>query len=204
MKLYYSRGACSLSSHIALREAGATFELVKVDGKTKQTETGLDFRTINPHGYVPVLELDSGERLMENAVVLQYIADQFPAAQLIPPADTMQRYRVLEWLTFVSSEIHKNYSPLFNAAVPDAYKTLVRQKLGERLSYVDRKLVDRQYLLGDAFSVADAYLFVCVNWSNATKVDLSALPNLQSFQSRVAARPAVQAALQAEGLIKKS
>ncbi len=204
MKLYYGRGACSLASHIVLREVGAAFELIKVDTKTKLTEAGADFRTINPNGYVPVLELDSGERLAEGVVVLQYIADQHPAANLAPPAGTMARYRLLEWLTFVSSEVHKGYSPLFNPATPEEYRTIARERLGGRLGYVDGKLAGRSYLLGDTFSIADAYLFVCVNWSQATKVDLSAFANLQAFQSRVAARPATQAAMQAEGLVKKA
>jgi glutathione S-transferase len=204
MKLYYGRGTCSLSSHIALREAGATFDLVKVDTKTKQTEAGVDFRTINPNGYVPVLELDSGERLSENAAILQYIADQYPAAKLAPAAGTMARYRLLEWLTFISSEVHKGYSPLFNPATPEEYKTLTREKLAGRLGYVDQKLAGRSYLLGDAYSIADAYLFVCLNWSQAVKVDLSAFANLQAFQARIASRPASQAALQAEGLGKKA
>jgi len=204
MKLYYGRGTCSLSSHIALREAGATFDLVKVDTKTKQTEAGVDFRTINPNGYVPVLELDSGERLSENAAILQYVADQYPAANLAPAAGTMARYRLLEWLTFISSEVHKGYSPLFNPATPEEYKTITREKLAGRLGYVDQKLAGRSYLLGDAYSIADAYLFVCLNWSPMVKVDLSAFANLQAFQARVASRPASQAALQAEGLGKKA
>lgn len=204
MKLYYARGACSLSSHICLREAGATFDLVRVDTKTKLTEAGADFRTVNPNGYVPVLELDSGERLSENAAILQYIADTYPAANLAPPPPSMARYRLLEWLTFVSSEVHKGYSPLFNPATPEDYKPIARDRLAGRLAYVDQQLAGRQYLLGDAFSAADTYLFVCVNWSGAVKVDVSAFANLQAFQARVAARPAVQAAMQAEGLIKKA
>lgn len=203
MKLYYGRGTCSLSSHIALREAKADFELVKVDTKTKLTEAGADFRAINPNGYVPVLELDSGERLAENGVILQYIADQYPSANLAPPAGTMARYRLLEWLTFISSEVHKGYSPLFNPAVPDEYRTIARAKLGERLSYVEKQLAGKQYLL-DAFSVADAYLFVCLNWSGFVQVDLAPFASLQAFQARVAARPATQAAMQAEGLGKKT
>jgi glutathione S-transferase len=204
MKLYYGRGTCSLSSHIALREAKADFELVKVDTKTKLTEAGADFRAINPNGYVPVLELDSGERLAENGVILQYIADQYPSANLAPPLGTMARYRLLEWLTFISSEVHKNYSPLFNPAVPDEYKTIARAKLGERFGYVEKQLTGKQYLLGDSFSVADAYLFVCLNWSGAVQVDLAPFANLRGFQARVSARPATQAAMQAEGLGKKA
>jgi glutathione S-transferase len=204
MRLYYGRGTCSLSSHIALREAAADFELVKVDTKTKLTDAGADFRAINPNGYVPVLELDSGERLAENGVILQYIADQYPSARLAPPAGTMARYRLLEWLTFISSEVHKTYSPLFNPAVPDEYKAMARAKLAERFSYVEKQLTGKQYLLGDSFSVADAYLFVCMNWSGAVQVDLAPFANLRTFQARVAARPATQAAMQAEGLGKKT
>ncbi|HMN45774.1 MAG TPA: glutathione transferase GstA [Povalibacter sp.] len=204
MKLYYARGACSLSSHIALREAGATFDLVRVDTKTKLMDAGADFRTVNPNGYVPVLELDSGERLSENAAILQYIADTYPAANLAPPPGSMARYRMLEWLTFITSEVHKGYSPLFNPATPEDYKSITRERLAGRLAYVDQKLAGRQYLLGDTFSAADTYLFVCVNWSGAVNVDVSAFANLQAFQARVAARPAAQAAMQAEGLIKKA
>ncbi len=204
MKLYYARGACSLSSHIALREAGAPFDLVRVDTKTKLMDAGADFRTVNPNGYVPVLELDSGERLSENAAILQYIADTYPAANLAPPPGSMARYRMLEWLTFITSEVHKGYSPLFNPATPEDYKSITRERLAGRLAYVDQKLAGRQYLLGDTFSAADTYLFVCVNWSGAVNVDVSAFANLQAFQARVAARPAAQAAMQAEGLIKKA
>ncbi|HEY6644691.1 glutathione transferase GstA [Povalibacter sp.] len=204
MKLYYGRGTCSLAPHIALRETGAAFDLVLVDIRAKLTEAGADFRAINPNGYVPVLELDSGERLTETVVILRYIADQYPAANLAPPAGTMARYRLLEWLTFISSEVHKNYSPLFNPAVPEEFKAMTREKIGVRLGYVEQRLAGKQYLMGDAFSVADAYLFICLNWSKAIQVDLAAFANLQGFQARVAARPATQAALQAEKPIRKA
>jgi len=202
MKLYYSRGACSLAPHIALHEAGIAFELVKVDPKTKTTPDGADFNLVNPNGYVPVLQLDNGEYLAEAAVILQYIADLKPESGLAPAAGTLPRYRLMEWLNFISSELHKGYSPLFHPEVSEEYKAGARQKVGQRLGYVEQKLAGKQYLMGDTFTVADAYLFVIVNWSRGTRVDLTALPNLQAFQQRVAHRPAVQAAMKAEGLVK--
>jgi len=202
MKLYYSRGACSLAPHIALYETGLPFTVARTDTKTKLLEDGSDFRAISPNGYVPVLELDSGERLTEAGVVLQYIADQKPAAGLIPAFGTLQRYRVMEWLTFISSEVHKGYSPLFKPTTPEDYKPVVKAQLAQRLGYVNEQLAGKQFLLGDQFTVADAYLFVVVNWSRAVDVDLSPFPNLQQFQERVAKRPATQSALKAEGLVK--
>jgi glutathione S-transferase len=202
MKLYYSRGACSLAVHIALYEAGLTFEAEKVDSKTKLLESGGDFRAINANGYVPVLVLDNGEQMTEAGVLLQYIADQKPGSHLAPPAGTLPRYRLMEWLTFISSEIHKGFSPLFKPDTPESYKDIVRQRLAPRLAYVEGKLAGRQYLMGDQFTVADAYLFVVVNWSRGVNVDLSAYHNLQQFQERVAQRPATQAAMRAEGLVK--
>lgn len=202
MKLYYSRGACSLAVHIALYEIAASFETEKVDSKTKLMASGGDFRTINPNGYVPVLALDNGELLTEAATVLQYVADQKPGSGLAPPAGTMPRYRLMEWLTFISSELHKGYSPLFSPNTPEEYKTTARDRLAQRLGYVDGKLAGRQYLLGDQFTIADAYLFVVVNWSRAVSVNLTAFQNLQQFQERVAKRPATQSAMRAEGLVK--
>ena len=202
MKLYYSRGACSLAPHIALYETGLPFTVARTDTKTKLLEDGSDFRAISPNGYVPVLELDSGERLTEAGVVLQYIADQKPASGLIPAFGTLQRYRVMEWLTFISSEVHKGYSPLFKPTTPEDYKPVVKAQLAQRLGYVNEQLAGKQFLLGDQFTVADAYLFVVVNWSRAVGVDLSPFPNLQQFQERVAKRPATQSALKAEGLVK--
>lgn len=202
MKLYYSRGACSLAPHIVAHEAGLQIELDKVDTKTKTTQNGGDFKQISPNGYVPVLQLDDGEYLTEATVVVQYLADLRPQSALAPAQGTMARYRLMEWLGFISTELHKGYSPLFQPATPEEYKTLVRQKLALRLAYVESRLAGRQFLMGDAFSVADAYLFVIVNWSRATQVDLTACPNLQAFQQRVAHRPAVRAAMQAEGLVK--
>lgn len=202
MKLYYSRGACSLAPHIALYETGLPFTVARTDTKTKLLEDGSDFRAISPNGYVPVLELDNGERLTEAGVILQYIADQKPAAGLVPAFGSLQRYRVMEWLTFISSEVHKSYSPLFRPTTPEDYKPVAKALLNQRLGYVNEKLAGKQFLLGDQFTVADAYLFVVVNWSRAVDVDLSPYPDLQQFQERVAKRPAVQSALKAEGLVK--
>ena len=202
MKLYYSRGACSLAPHIVLHEAGFAFETVRVDTKAKTTQDGGDFTKINPNGYVPVLQLENGELLTEAIVVLQYLADLKPLAGLAPAAGTLPRYRLMEWLSFISSELHKGYSPLFAPTTPEEYKTIVKQKLAQRLGYVEGKLAGRQYLMGDTFTVADAYLYVVVNWSRAVQVDLAAFANLQAFQHRVMQRPAVQAALKAEGLVK--
>jgi glutathione S-transferase len=202
MKLYYSRGACSLAPHIVAHEAGLQIELDKVDTKTKTTQNGGDLKQVSPNGYVPVLQLDDGEYLTEAAVVVQYLADLRPQSGLAPAQGTMARYRLMEWLGFISTELHKGYSPLFQPTTPEEYKTIVKQKLALRLAYVESRLAGRQFLMGDAFSVADAYLFVIVNWSRATQVDLTAFPNLQAFQQRVAHRPAVQAAMKAEGLVK--
>lgn len=202
MKLYYSRGACSLAPHIALYEVGLPFTVARTDTKTKLLEDGTDFRTVNPNGYVPVLELDSGERMTEAGVILQYIADQKPATGLIPACGTLPRYRVLEWLTFISSEVHKGFSPLFRPTTPEDYKPIAKENLAQRLGYVNEKLAGKQFLLGDQFTVADIYLFVVLNWSRAVAVDLSSFANILQFQERVAKRPAVQAALKAEGLVK--
>jgi glutathione S-transferase len=202
MKLYYSPGACSLSPHIVLREAGLKFEPVMTSTKTHKLQDGTDFYTINPRGYVPVLELDNGERLTEGPAIVQYIADQAPAKNLAPAAGTMARYRLQEWLNFTTSEIHKTYSPLFNPDVPEEYKTMARAKLVDRYRWVDAQLEGKSYLLGDAFSVADAYLFTVTNWGKHVGVDLSGFKNLGAFMARVAARPAVQEAMKAEGLLK--
>ncbi|MFL6547647.1 MAG: glutathione transferase GstA [Povalibacter sp.] len=202
MKLYYSRGACSLAPNIVLHEVGVSFERIKVDPKTKLTEHGIDFHQINPNGYVPVLELDSGERLTEAAVILQYIGDQYPQFGLTPPMGGMAHYRLIEWLNFISSEIHKAYSVLFHPETPQEYKTATREKLALRLAHVEHQLAATPYLMGDAFSVADAYLFVVTNWSRVMMVDLAGFPQLQQFQSRMAKRPSVQAAMKSEGLLK--
>ena len=202
MKLYYSPGACSLSPHIVLREAGLAFEPVMTSTKTHKLQDGSDFYAINARGYVPVLELDNGERLTEGPAIVQYIADQAPAKNLAPAAGTMARYRLQEWLNFTTSEIHKTYSPLFNPAVPEEYKTIAKAKLADRYRWVDSQLEGKSYLMGDAFSVADAYLFTVTNWAKHVGLDISGLKNLGAFMARVAARPAVQEAMKAEGLLK--
>lgn len=202
MKLYYARGACSQATHIALYEAGLSFQAERVDTKTKAMESGGDFRTINPKGYVPALQLDSGELLTENVAVLQYVADQKPDSGLAPAYGTMARYRVVEWLGLISSELHKSYSPFFRPNTPEDYKAIVKEHLANRLAYVDGKLAGKQYLTGDQFTIADAYLFVVVSWSGKVGVDLAPYANLRQFLERVAKRPAVQSALKAEGLLQ--
>lgn len=202
MKLYYSPGACSLSPHIVLRELGAPFELVKVNLKTKRTADDRDFTTINPKGYVPALELDDGQVLTEGPAIVQYLADRNPQAQLAPPNGTLERYRLQEWLNFISTELHKQFSPLFAPNTPDATKEIQRERLANRFDWVSRQLQGRDYLLGNAFSVADAYLFTVLSWCGYVGIDLAKWPTLAQYQARVAARPAVQQALQAEGLKK--
>ncbi|MEY2953086.1 MAG: glutathione transferase GstA [Pseudomonadota bacterium] len=200
MKLYYSPGACSLSAHIALRESGLTFTALKAPTKTHQLDDGTDYYTINPLGYVPLLELADGTRLTEGPAIVQYIADQVPAKNLAPANGTMDRYKLQSWLTFVGTELHKGFSPLFNPATPDDYKKTTIDRLLSRLTWVDGQLAGKHYLMGDAFSVADGYLFTVTNWAPRVGVDISGLANIQAFRARVAARPAVQEALKAEGL----
>lgn len=200
MKLYFSPGACSLASHIALLEAELPFTADKVDMRTRQTSDGRDFRTVNPNGYVPSLELDNGEILNEGQAILQYIADQKPGAQLAPPPATMPRYRLLEWLSFISSELHKGFGPLLRPGGPEDAKTATRDKLGLRLGFVAQHLASRQYLVGDHFTVADAYLYTVLTWSRVAGIDLSAWPVLAAYRERIQQRPAVQAARAAEGL----
>jgi len=202
MKLYYSPGACSLSPHIALIEAGLAFDAVLASTKTHKLQDGTDFYTINAKGYVPLLELNDGQRLSEGPAIVQYIADQAPDKKLAPAAGTMERYRLQEWLNFITAELHKGFGPLFNPATPEEYKTLAKVKLGERLAWVDKQLEGKQYLMGDDFTVADAYLFTVTNWGAHVGVDVSGYPNLVAYRARVAARPAVQQAMKAEGLIK--
>ncbi len=200
MKLYFFPGACSLASNIALREAGVPFELSKVDKRTHQAD-GVDFTTINPKGYVPALKLDDGQVLAENVVVLQYIADLRPAAKLAPPAGSFERYRLLEWLGFINSELHKSFSPLFSAEAGDDVKIFARNHLAKRLGYVDKALGDRPYLMGNQFTIADAYLFTVLRWGSLVGVEISA--RLRGYMERVGARPHVIEAMTAEGLIKK-
>ena len=202
MKLYYSPGACSLSPHIVLRESGLPFEAVLAPTKTKKLPDGSDYVAVNSKGYVPALRLDNGEVLTEGPAIIQYVADQVPAKNLAPAAGTMARYRLQEWLNFITSELHKGFSPLFNPEMPDAAKALYRNKLQERFAWVDKQLAGKPFLLGDQFSVADAYLFVVASWGQYVGVDLSGYANLGAFSARMAARPAVQEALKAEGLMK--
>ena len=202
MKLYYSPGACSLSPHIALQEAGLAYTPVLVSTKSHKLQDGTDYYTINALGYVPVLELDNGERLREGPAIVQYIADQVPDKQLAPANGTLARYRLQEWLTFIGTELHKGFSPLFNPATPEEYKPMVRERLLQRLQWVDSQLAGKQYLMGDQFTVADGYLFTVTNWTQPTKLDISGLAHLAAYRERVGARPAVQAAMKAEGLLK--
>lgn len=202
MKLYYFSGACSLASNIALREAGLPFESVKVDRRTRKAADGLDYNEVNPKGYVPALTLDNGEVLTENVAVLQYIADRNPASKLAPPAGTMERYRLVEWLAFISSEIHKNFSPLFREDAPEETKQYVRKVLSIRLDYLNRAIGNRPFLMGEQFTVADAYLFTVLGWSRHLNFDLGKWPQVQRYIERVGARPQVAEALKAEGLVK--
>lgn len=202
MKLYYSPGACSLSPHIALREAGLAFEPVLVSTKSHQLADGTDYYAINPLGYVPVLELDDGARLREGPAIVQYIADQAPTKNLAPANGTLARYRLQEWLTFIGTEIHKGFSPLFNAAMPEEAKQIALTRLTSRLQWLDGQLAGKQFLMGDNFSVADGYLFAVTGWARPLKVDLTPYPNLLAVRERIAARPAVQEAMRAEGMLK--
>jgi glutathione S-transferase len=198
MKLYFAPGACSLSPHIALREAGLDFELVKVDLKTGKLADGSDFARINPKGYVPTLELDGGKVLTEGPAIVQYIADQKPESGLAPKAGTFERYRLQEWLGFINSEIHKGFSPLYVPDTPADYQAAAREKLRKRLTFVAGQLEKGDFLLGGQFSVADAYLYTTLNWTQWTGIDLARWPSLVAFQERVGKRPGVQAAHAAE------
>ena len=201
MKLYYSPGACSLSPHIVLCEAGLDFQAIKTDLKAHKLEDGTNFFGVSPKGYVPLLELDNGERLTEGPAIVQYIADQVPAKKLAPANGTMARYRTQEWLNFITSELHKGIGFMFGPAAEDA-KVMMRAKASDRLKWVDQQLEGKSYLMGDEFSVSDAYLFTVTNWTKHAGIDISGLKNLGAFMARMAARPAVQAAMKAEGLIK--
>ena len=195
MKLYFSPGACSLSPHIALLESGLPFTLELASTKTHQLKDGTDFYTINPLGYVPVLELDNGQRLREGPAIVQYIADQAPASKLAPANGTWERYQLQEWLTFIGTEIHKTFSPLFNPNMPDAAKDMFRAQILKRLTWVDSQLAGKDYLTGAQFTVADRYLFTVCGWTKFVGVDVSGLANLGKFLERVGARPAVQKAI---------
>jgi len=203
MKLYYAPGACSLSPHIVTRELGIPVELKKVNTKDKTMEGGGDFWIVNARGYVPVLELDNGQVLTEGPAIVQYLADQKPDAGLAPKNGTFERYRLQEWLNFLTSEVHKQFSPLFKPNTPDDYKPIAKQNIATRFDWLDKQLEGKDYLMGKQFTVADAYLFVLLNWTRPTQIDLSKWPNLGAYQKRVAARPKVKEALQAEGLLPK-
>ena len=200
MKLYYAPGACSLSPHIALLEAGLPYDLVKVDLRAKKLENGEDFLKINPKGQVPALALDNGELITEGPVIVQMIADKAPAKALAPSRDSDERYKLQEWLTFVNSELHKNIGPLFNPALSDEAKGVFKDRAMGKFKYVDGKLAGQDYLMGKQFNVADGYLFVMLRWAEAMKFDLAGLNNLLAYKDRVAARPQVNEALVKEGL----
>ena len=202
MKLYYSPGACSLSPHIALCESGLKFEPVLASTKSHKLQDGTDYYTINALGYVPLLELDDGTRIAEGPAIVQYIADQVPDKKLAPANGSIERYKLQSWLTFIGTEIHKTFSPLFSPATPAEYKTIATTRLLSRLKWVDGQLAGKQYLMGDQFTVADGYLFTVTNWAKALSIDISDLANLAAYRERVAARPAVQEAMKAEGLLK--
>jgi glutathione S-transferase len=200
MKLYYVPGVCSLASHIALREAGLPFTLDKMDRDTRVTESGEHYLQLNPKGSVPALRLDNGEVLTEGAVILQYIADQAPQSGLAPALGSMERYRLMEWLNYIATEVHKQFSPLFNPKLPPEWRENQLNVLAKRFDALSERLGKQPYLMGERFTVADAYLFVVLRWSARLKIDLSAWPVLTAYLARVTARPAVAAALQAEGL----
>lgn len=202
MKLYFSPGACSLSPHIVAEEAGLACEYILASTKSHQLPDGTDFYTINPLGYVPFLVLNDEQTLREGPVIVQYLADQVPDKNLLPAVGTMERYRVLEWLNFIGTELHKSFGPLFKPSTPEAYKPSLRQALRGRFEWVEQQLAGKDYLMGSQFTVADAYLFTVSGWGKLVGLDLSGLPNLQSYLARVGARPAVQTAMHAEGLLK--
>jgi glutathione S-transferase len=203
MKLFFSPGACSLSPHIVLHESGLKFDTVMAPTKTHKLPDGSDYYKINPLGYVPLLQLDDGTQLTEGPAIVQYIADQAPAKKLAPAAGTFARYKLMSLLNFIATEIHKGaFGVLFNPAAPAEFKAATKERLAGRLQWVNEQLQGKSYLLGDDFSVADAYLFVVTNWAPLMQVDLSAYANIVAFRERVAARPAVVAAMKAEGLIK--
>jgi glutathione S-transferase len=202
MKLYYAPGACSLSPHIVMREAGIPVQLVKVDLQSKTTEDGTDFRTINSKGYVPTLELPDGQRLTEGPAIVQYLADQAPTRRLAPANGTIERYRLQEWLSFISTELHKQFSPLFDPACEGSLKARLIERVSGRLEWVSKQLGSREYLMGSAFTVADAYFYTMLAWCRHVGIDLARWPALAAYKARVDQRPQVREALQAEGLLK--
>ena len=202
MKLYYSPGACSLSPHIALLEAGLPYDLVKVDLKAKQLENGDDYLQVNPKGQVPALALDSGELVTEGPVIVQMIADKAAAKNLAPARDSAERYKLQEWLNFITTELHKNFGPMFSPVLSDDAKAFFKDRVMAKFKYIDSQLPGRDYLMGKQFTVADGYLFTMLSWADRMKFDLAALPNLVAYKARVGARPKVQEALTKEGLMK--
>lgn len=204
MKLYFYPGACSMAVHIVLIEAGYTFDIDKVDLAAKTTAGGEDYKTVNAKGYVPALRLDDGQVLTEDAVMLQYLADQRPTAGLAPPLGSMERYRLMEWLNFIATEIHKTLGTLFNPKLTPEWKANQLALFGRRADWLAGRLADNPYLMGEKFSIADAYLFTVLNWCRLFQIDLQPWPAIQTFMARIGGRPAVLAAMQAEGLIEKT
>ena len=202
MKLYYSPGACSLSPHIALLEAGLPYDLVKVDLRAKKLENGDDFLKVNPKGQVPVLALESGELVTEGPVIVQMIADKAAAKNLAPARDSTDRYKLLEWLNFITTELHKNFGPMFSPVLADEAKAFFKDRVMGKFKYVDGELAGKDYLMGKQFSVADGYMFTMLSWAERMKWDLAHLSNLMAYKARVGARPKVQEALTKEGLMK--
>jgi glutathione S-transferase len=202
MKLYYSPGACSLSPHIALAEAGIPYELVKVDLRAKKLENGDDFWKVNPKGQVPALALDNGELVTEGPVIVQMIADSVPGKHLAPGRDSAERYKLQEWLTYINGELHKNIGPMFNPALSDEAKAIFKERAMGKFKYIDGQLAGHDYLLGNHFTVTDGYLYTMLRWADGMKFDLSGLKNLLAYKDRIAARPKVQEALVKEGLVK--
>ena len=201
MKLYYAPGACSLAPHIVASEAGLNLDLEKVDLGAHKTESGRDYRAINPKGYVPALEFGAGEVLTEASAVIQYLADQAPASGLVPAQGTPERYRLLEWIGFISTELHKGFGPLWNPTTPDAVRQATIDRLRQRFAHVEESLAKGPYLTGEHFTIADAYAFTILNWTNFHKISLADYPRIRAFMDRVAARPKVQDALRQEGLL---
>lgn len=204
MQLYFSPGACSLAPHIILRETGIPFELKRVDTKTRKLVDGADYLAVNSKGAVPALRLDDGQVLSEGVVIMQYLADRKPESRLLPSAGTFDRYRVLEWLNYLTSEVHKSFSPLFNPNAGAEVKAYTQANLEKKLDWTNAQLGAKKFLTGDTFTIADAYLFTLINWTYFVGIDLGRWPALKEFHGRVAARPTVQEALSAEGLNKKA
>jgi len=202
MKLYYLPGACSLSPHIVSREAGIDLQLAQLDRAERKAADGTVLSSVNPKNQVPVLELDDGQKLTEGPVIVQYLADQKPASGLVPPPGTMDRYRVQEWLNFITSELHKTFGSLFRPTTPEDFKPTLRDMLGQRFDWIDKQLAGKQYLMGEKFTVPDAYLFTVLRWSPRVGIDLSRWKNITAYIDRVAARPKVQEAMKAEGLLQ--